>query len=113
MSNWYQKILVSLCTILLIILLYYQFKPKPETNYKRDFETIQERIDSVYKNLKEEKEKTDAFTIVREYYRESKEIQKEEIQKLPLDSAVKLLRKNIINYEEDTNSHVSLDYSTK
>lgn len=98
---WYQKLLISLCVILLGILIYLQLRPKEQSvNYKKELEDIQTRIDSVYGKLEYEKERTDAFVVVREHYKETKEIEKEQIQRLPLDSAVRLLRKNIISYEE-------------
>lgn len=98
---WYQKLLISLCVILLGILIYLQLRPKEQpVNYKKELEDIQTRIDSVYGKLEYEKEQTDAFVVVREHYKETKEIEKEQIQRLPLDSAVRLLRKNIISYEE-------------
>lgn len=99
---WYQRILISLCVILLGILIYLQLNPKEPTfpNYKDELRLIQERIDSLGKKVEKEKSKIDSFTIVKEYYRETKEIQKEKVQVLPLDSAVELLRKNIVIYEE-------------
>lgn len=99
---WYQRILISLCVILLGILIYLQFKPRESDypNYKDELRTIQEKIDSLKEGIKKEKSKVDSFTIVKEYYRETKEIQKERVQILPMDSAAELLRKNIITYEE-------------
>lgn len=103
---WYQKLLLSLCAILLGILLYLQLKPKEQpADYKKEFDSIQVRIDSVYGRLNYEKEQADAFVVVREYYKETQKIEKEQVQNLPLDSAVSLLRKNMINYEK-------IDFST-
>lgn len=99
---WYQRISISLCVVLLGILIYLQIRPKESNypNYKEELKIIQERIDSLQVGIEKDKAKIDSFTIVKEYYRETKEIQKERVQVLPLDSAVELLRKNIIIYEE-------------
>ena len=98
---WYQKLSISLCIIFLGILIYLSLSPKEHPNYKKEFEGIQVRIDSVYKKLNYEKRQVDSFVIVREHYKETKEIEMEQIQRLPLDSAVNLLRKNIGTYEEN------------
>ena len=99
---WYQRILISICVILLGILIYLQIRPRESgyPDYRDEIKTLQEKIDSLGDRVKREKSKVDSFTIVKEYYRETKEIQKEKVQVLPLDSAVELLRKNIITYEE-------------
>lgn len=98
----YQKILISICCVLLAILIYLQLRPKSESNnYKQDLDSIQVRIDSVYNKLNESKAEADAFLIVKEHFKETKEIKMEQLKKLPLDSSVSLLKKNIRDYEKD------------
>ena len=109
---YYHKILISICCILLAILIYLQLRPKSESNnYKQELDSIQVKIDSVYKKMNKDKAEADAFLIVREHFKETKEIKMEQLKRLPLDSSLNLLKKNIRDYEKDRFSYLIISDS--
>ena len=103
----WQKIINIVIIILLGVLLYLELRPVPKEDYKKSFQEIQVKIDSISNKVEKERMRTDSLVIIKNYYHDTKEILKEQIQNLPLDSAVKLLRKNLIQYEENSNLDIN------
>ena len=94
-------------------MIYLELRPIPGgSDYKKELLEIQAGIDSLKSRNIKERAKTDSLILVKEYYHETKEIRIKEIQNLPLDSAVELLRKNLYEYEKTGNPYVSVPDST-
>lgn len=109
-----EMILISLVTVFLIIIIFlYCSGGSKGSSYKEEFDGIQERLDSMQVILDTEKNKTDSFTVIREYYHEQKEIMIEKLDYLPLDSSVLLLKENLILYEKAIDSTRTSNFRSK
>ncbi len=107
-------ILISLVTVFFIILAFLYYSGGSEgSSYKEKFNGIQKKLDSMQVILDTEKNRTDSFTVIREYYHEQKEIMIEKLDYLPLDSSVLLLKENLNSYEKTIDSTRTSDFRSR